>query len=375
MINITKNPIIKIQKNFIGQDRNLFIINYPLQLLNAIEAQKYFKTKNNILIIFYYEGQENNYEQLMKLIELFDYTKLIIYQKKSMDFMISLIKEINKEVYTKVFTGFFSANSRRIIANLQYEQLFLIDDGVYTISIHNELYNKNLYGYKKNITEYSEHKYNLVKKIVFYLYHHYRKLYFTFLGYQNDMKDYDMSFFTIFKLPQYNNENIVKNKYSFLKNYYLINTKSDTSNIVYFLGQPLYNVLDLSYADYLNLLKNIFLQYQNSGKKIIYIPHRGESLKSRKEIKTLFKNIEMLELNIPFELYLLENTINISYLASFVSSALFTVKVLYPKVNIDAYVIPLKEKEKKTTLLIYDMLKKSQGNILYLDKKGNISKK
>jgi len=181
---MTDNTLkVSVKQKFIGEERNLFIINYPLQLLNAMEAQKYFKTKNNILVIFYYEGQKNNYKQLIKLIELFDYSKLIIYQKKRMDFMLSLIKEIQQEKYIKVFTGFFSLISRRLIANTTYKVLYLVDDGVYSIAIHNQLYGNDTKGYKNYITTQLEHEHtNIFKQLTFYIYYHFRKTYLRLLG-------------------------------------------------------------------------------------------------------------------------------------------------------------------------------------------------
>jgi hypothetical protein len=365
---------IKIKKSFTGEERNLFIVNYPLQLLNAIEAQRYFKTKNNILVIFYYEDKKNSFTQLMKLTELFDYNQLIIFQKKKMSFMISLIKELQKENYTKIFTGFFSANLRRIIANLHYKELFLIDDGVYSISVHNELCNPDAKGYKTYITPYSEHDHaNILKSVIFYLYHHFRKSYLLLLGYKNDMEHINLSFYTIFDLPQYKDEVIINNNYDFLKSYYQRqnntsqrnhNDFSNSDRIVYFLGQPLYQSSHINYAQYLSFLKAVFQFYISRKQKIVYIPHRNEKKDTPNDIEQMYPyGVKVHELSIPFELYLLENSIDINHLASFGSSALFTVKKLYPHVIVDTFTYPAEGPIGKNILLIYKMLAKNQTNI------------
>ena len=382
---MTDNTLkVSVKQKFIGEERNLFIINYPLQLLNAMEAQKYFKTKNNILVIFYYEGQKNNYKQLIELIELFDYSKLIIYQKKRMDFMLSLIKEIQQEKYIKVFTGFFSLISRRLIANTTYNELYLVDDGVYSIAIHNQLYNHNTQGYKNYITTHLEHEHTSVfKQLSFYIYYHFRKIYLSLLGYKNDMNSMNLSFYTIFDLPQYRDEIIIENNYKFLNLHYH-NTNNIThregnlksSDTIYFLGQPLYNVLPINYAQYLSYLQSIFSLYVQNKQNLIYIPHRGEEEKTFKDIQKLYpKFIEVRKLSEPFELYLLENDIPINHLASFVSSALFTVKKLYPNVTIDAFSFPIKGKAEKNVLLIHSMLEKIGTNLLEITPNNTIKKK
>lgn len=368
-------------KGFIGEERNLFLINYPLQLINAIEAQKHFKTQNNVLVIFYYAGQESNYNQLVKLIGLFEYSKLIFYKKNRMSFMTDLINEIQKESYSKVFTGFFSLNSRRIIANIMYSDLYLIDDGVYSISIHNQLYGLNKEGYKNYITTYLEHEHtSFVKQISFYFYFHYRKNYLKLFGYKNDMDSINLKFYTIFDLPRYRHEVIIKNNFDFFKSYYSgkhkLSSQHETripSDAIFFLGQPLYNSLTISYTEYLYFLQAIFSFYKQN---IIYIPHRGENENTFEDIKNLYPQfIEVRKLSQPFELYLLENNILINHLVSFVSSALFTVKKLYPNVTIEAFKLPIKGKLEKNVLLIYNMLEKNGANILEVNKDGTITRR
>lgn len=375
---------ISIKNDFEGHERNLFIVNYPLQLLNAIEAQRHFKTKNNILIIYYYTGQKNNYQQLMKLAEIFNYSKLIVYEKKIMDFMISLIKEIEKEKYNKVFTGFFSLNSRRLIANITYDELYLIDDGVYSIAIHNQLYSGNTQGYKNYITTYLEHENTgILKQFSFYLYNHFRKIYLSLLGYKNDMNSMDLNFYTIFDLPQYRNEIIINNNYKFLNSYYANKfkiipreQKQISSDTIYFLGQPLYNSLPINYTQYLSYLQSIFSFYAQNKQNLIYIPHRGEEEKIFDDIRRLYPRfVEVYKLSQPFELYLLENKIPINHLASFVSSALFTVKKLYPTVTIDTFMFPIKGKAEKNVLLIHSMLEKNGANLLDIATDGTIKER
>lgn len=376
-----KNKLqIELKNTFEGGERNLFFVSTALQLLNAVEAQKYFKTKNNILVLLYYGNQNNDQEQLENLLELFDYSKLIIFdvsnKKKYIKIIISLIKELKQESYDKVFTGYFSANLRRFIANTTYKELLLIDDGVYSIAIHNELYNPYAKGYKKYITEYSEKKRTTkLKQLRFDMYHKFRKLCLKIYGCKNDMANMDLKFFTIFDLPQHNNEIIIKNNYDFLKSYYHIKSTSQYTSenkTVYFLGQPLSRSINMSHSEYLLYIESIFEIYNKDNKKVIYIPHRSEGKETIEAIKEIqSKDIEVQELSMPFELYVLKNGIEIKHIASFVSTALFTIKKLYPYARVDAFKFPVSGQVGKTASLIYDMLAKDRANIFQWN--GNCS--
>ena len=193
----------------------------------------------------------------------------------------------------------------------------------------------------------------------------------------------DLNFYTIFDLPQYKDEIIIENNYTFLNSHYqnkanIIPRKERLkySGTIYFLGQPLYSSLPINYTQYLSYLQSIFSFYVQNKQNIIYIPHRGEEEKTFKDIKELYPQcIKVHKLSQPFELYLLENNIPINHLASFVSSALFTVKKLYPDVTIDAFKFPIKGKSEKNVLLIHTMLENIGANILKLSFDNTIVKK
>ncbi|CAA6825439.1 MAG: Unknown protein [uncultured Sulfurovum sp.] len=338
-------------------ESNIFIVSTLLQLLGAIEAQKYFKTKNNILVFLFYGNKNFDESQLLQKKHLFDYDKLIIFSSENTKNLlllnIALIKELKKYLYNQVFVGFFSANFRRFIANIQYNKLFLIDDGVYTIYIHDELYNPKSRLSNKYILPFSEKKRKtFIKKIRFWIFHNFRKNYLLFHGYKNDMKKYDLGFFTMFQLEKYGDEIIINHNFNFLKKMhdfdYLTNRLDQK---LYFIGQPLERVLDISLDTYLNYLKIILCKYKDY--KIVYIPHRAESLEKIKRITILVDKILVPDTNI--ELYLLENKKNLSHVVSFVSTALYSIRKLLPTSIIEAYILPIQDnvKVQESLLLTY----------------------
>jgi hypothetical protein len=365
----------KMKKKFKGKERNLFLVSTAFQLINAIEAQKYFKTKNNILVLFYFGNINRDHEQLEEIVELFDYNQLITFkvepQKKYLNLIIDLLKVLQKNQYKKVFTGYFSANLRRFIANVKYQELFLIDDGVYTISIHNELYAKDTKRYKKYITEYSEKKRTKpIARLKFYIYRQFRKFYLKIHGFQNDMKEMPLNFYTIFNLPQYQNEIIVKNNYKYICKYFLENNiekkcSNPNKNIVYFLGQPLNRVFNIDDRTYISYIKYIINYYKN--KEIVYIPHRAEKEKIIENIENIKGNIKVKKIFSPFELYILRENIKVTHIASFLSTTLFSIKQMYSDVKVDAFRLKINSELDNNNALIYKMLEQNNTNIIFLE--------
>ena len=343
-----RSNFIKIRKenNFLYNDTNLFLITTAFQLVCAAEAMAYFKNTNNIIIFIKYGNVDKI--QYKDIIELCNYNVFIeanfsqLKKKQLMKETITLLNTIHNivPVYDKVFTGFYSANLRRIIANIKYSELYLIDDGVYTISIHHELFSKKTDNIKtKYIRKYSEkNKKTFFKKARFLMFHYFRCLYFYLHGYKNDIKNKkQLNFFTMFNLTQIQKEKIIIHNFEHLKSIYKNKTMIENVNEnIFFLGQPLDRVLDISNERYLNHIKYYILNKGFENKHIFYVPHRAENAKIIQEIVNISKNITVLKLDEPFEIYCLKNNLTINHLVSFVSTALYSIKKLYPKTKIDA---------------------------------------
>ena len=359
----------KTKKFLEGEEHNLFLVSTPFQLLGAIEAQHFFQTKNNILVLLYFGGNEKDAQQLVELTKLFNYTELIVFnvinKKKYLNDIISLLKQLKMYSYNYMFVGFFSANLRRFIANVYYQKLYLIDDGVYAASIHREIYDSpNNELYKKYIKRYSEKKRNnFCRQFRFEFYHLYRIIFLWKNGLRNDMNPKELNFFTMFNLPQYQNEIIEKNNFTFMKQRYHSQQLIEEDS-VYFLGQPLYKVDNMTLAQYVNVVKSIFNYYKERHLKIKYITHRSENEDVIKEIQSI-ADIEVLTLPMPIELYLLSNSIKINKLASFVSTGLFSVKTIYPSVDIDAFYFTASNANiKNTNDYLYDIMEKHNIHVI-----------
>jgi len=294
---------------------NLFIVGTPLQLLNAIEAVEHFKLENNILVIVH-RSLKANKVQMDSIISLHKWKEVINieYSKNSSILKyINLIKHLKRNSYKYIFIPKLEIVPKLVIANVEKKKVFLLDDGIMTISI-----------YENNIKNKKFNKYN------------FKEIRFLFFGLKIKIKD-KINLFTYFDLKPIHGIEVIKNELTFLKKTYLEGaTKEDSC--VFFLGHPSSKYIDDE--TYYGSLLNIVKKY---NQKIVYIPHRGESEKS-KAILSAMQNqfFSVLDINMPVELYFLENKIYPSKVLAYYSTALITLNIIYKECEISFIPIPLK---------------------------------
>ncbi len=295
---------------------NLFITRTPMQIVNAFEATQYFNTAQNILIIIE-NNQDNNPKQIQKVIEIFDLKTVFddiikVENRGKSKFIqsIELIKLLNKDQYDTVFLGSYGGIGKLLLANLEYQQSYLIDDGTATLIAHKTIMrnlNKTKIGFKE------------LRALLF--------------GLKIKIKK-QIKFFTIFNLEQVENETIVKHSFENVKKRFSLLQKSD--NTTYLLGQSLTDFKIVSKEKYLCYLQQIVDKY--SDQKIIYMPHRAEIL--HKELYRLEnENFTIMPNTMPIELYFLVNEIYPKHVISFFTSALYTLDVLFNKSKIESFYI------------------------------------
>ncbi len=362
-----------IKRNFSKDSKNIFFVSTAMHLFNAIEAQNYFQTTNNVLVLLFYSAGNQDEINVRKYLHLFPYNKLIIYEpkreKKYHYLNLRLVREIDKFEYKYLFLGYFSANLRRFACNIRCKDIFLFDDGTYTIALHEELY-----GEKQSprlIKKYSEkQRKTWVRQIKFLNYDLYRKFYFRINGYKNDFSTIKIGFFTIFNIFPYGDEKIIHHSLKKTKEIFF-NDKSGTENIsksVFFLGQPLSNVMDISDKEYMKYIQKLQNLYFEKNLCFTYVIHRSEKDSIVKQIKSLESdNFNVLKLDIPIEIYFLLYGIRAEHVASFFSSGLFTLKALFPSSNILAYKIKYDVEERKDLEAIYRKMKNNCIQVRYIE--------
>ncbi|MEN8303505.1 MAG: polysialyltransferase family glycosyltransferase [Campylobacterota bacterium] len=310
---------------------NLFIVGTPLQLLNAIEAAEHFKLENNILVIVH-RSLEANRAQIDAVRSLYEWKEIIDieYSKNSSILKyVDVVRHLKKHVYKYIFIPKLEVVPKLIIPNVIKEKVFLLDDGIMTVSI-----------YENSIKAGKLNKYN------------FKEIRFLFFGLKIKIKD-KINLFTYFDLKPIDGIEVVKNELKFLKKTYLEGADIDSSSI-YFLGHP-----SSKYIDDDKYIESLHKLIDNSNKKIIYIPHRGES-KAMKDILNSIDNplFRIMDINMPVELYFLENKIYPSQVVAYYSTALVTLNIIYKDCKISFIPIPLDKDINNTLENVYKVFNK-----------------
>jgi len=329
--NIFKPGETKFLYNQLNLDKpiNIFIVTTPSQMFSAIEAQAYFKTKNNLLIVPLFvirDGKRVN--QIFELTKYFPYDALITYQNSNVDVNLSFIpflKKLKTFNVNSLFIGYNTILYRRMVANIDSKEYWFIDDGTLTFTIHEEQFNKK-HGLNK--------KRNKSDYLIFFKDKLKDKLIYSFYGLKEDTPIKHLNFFTMFNLKPYGNEQIIQHNFNQLKHLFLEESIKD--NHIYILGQPWCEISEMKPSEYKSFLKKIILHYPD--KSIRYIPHFLESEKNGIEVYlSSFANVEYYIIEQPVELFFLYNHVIPNKVIGFVTTALFTLKKLFPKAKVLAY--------------------------------------
>ncbi|MDX4037839.1 hypothetical protein [Aliarcobacter skirrowii] len=290
--------------------KNIFIVGTPLQVINAIEAIHHFKLKN-IVFVIKFNFIQNNIIQIEEQIQAIDKKSEIITiypSSKGSKFKhyIQTLKYLQKYEYDKFFIGELCSFCRIIIASLKKEKVYFIDDGTATI-VH----------FERDIKSNNINKFGM------------REFRFLLYGFKTQIKD-KLNFFTYYDLEKLPDVEVIKNNLEYMKKDFVLNN-IDYGSTIFILGQPIEIFLDENeLAINLNKISKKFID-----KEILYIPHRAQTKKEIENIRLISGNIDILEINMPVERYFLDNGIYPKHVISFISTALTTTKILFPKCNVN----------------------------------------
>lgn len=287
------------------------------------EAIKEFNLKNNIFVIIETKSEANNIQmrEVLKLYNTNDIQIDIIKSSSNSKLLhyLKLIKSLQKYTYDYMFIGSYGSVQNIICQNLKNNNIFLVDDGTMTLQIQKEIYLKKQ-SLKDNI----------------------KALRYLFFGLKTSKLN-KINFFTFLDLQPIQNESIIKNNFNYLKEIFKCsNNSSLSSNIIYIIGQPLYNHSnELTETSYIKYLKEIFLNYPNQV--LYYIPHRSEKMSLN--LHTYITTYAKIHTNqYPIEIELLLNNIpKPTIVTGFFSTALYTIKKMYQDIYVSSYQIEDKD--------------------------------
>jgi len=317
---------------------NLFIIESPFQLFCAQEALRHFSCKENQLVILYSPEYRNN-AQIKATLEK-DIWKQVseVYRHAmgSLSYMTvfpyiqvaKMIYQIRKNRYEKLFIGEYRTQLMHIfLNNLQFNEAYLLDDGTATIIIQSEYFTLS----NNELAAHLNRSLGLWKKMLLGV-----------CGLRTNPYNQLINIFSIFDLSPINEEQkVIKNDFSFYAS--ILNQKVIEDNYVYFLGGNWSEEGIISNEDYFSLLYEVRKYFNCKRKKIYYLPHRRED---ENKLHNLEEKLgwQIIKPDVPIELFLLREKILPSEITGFMSTALFSLSILFIRSNIKLYSFYLSDK-------------------------------
>jgi hypothetical protein len=283
---------------------NVFLIETPLQLLNAIEAKHHFKFKKNILVIlgsnyFGINAFSNiaDKDSWYKILYMPFHNKFSTYDfgkrrpqnlhEKVIEYYCTLQQFLKRYRPDKLIKSIGCAENivlgnylqghkdymRHFANTIKHKKIYIIDDGTDTIKINRERTDEI-----SNVDNEHDKDVSWLKNVK-------RRFRDKFIDW-NARPATGITFFSCYDLCMNSNDKFEKNEYEYLRK---IGKRSVKTDEVIFLGQCLVEDGYISKENYrLYLLKA--KEYFNS-EKFIYVPHPRES----------FQGIEYLEKTVGIE--------------------------------------------------------------------------
>lgn len=277
----------------------IVLVESPLQLLNAFEAVNFFNQKN-VYYLVRLSGERQNDEQLIYLIRRLDICKVLIVTVpvKKISFLTLL-----KVAFLKILFILFRPLCKKLIIG-NYDSRFIM------ALIGNGLYNK------RKLLLVDDGAKTLVQQAAF-----------------ND--DDNIDFFSMYELNAYKHQQVYRNRYLVLQEMFLHRKIQTCNETVLFLGSKLSEVGLISDSQYIAYLKQIHAHYKSEGLHVMYVPHRGENQFKLATIKLQF-DFQITELSYPIELLGLYQDKLPKKVASFYSTALYSLNALY-NIEVDCF--------------------------------------
>jgi len=286
----------------------LFIVTSPLQLLCAAEAFKYYKIGKATLVVKYGGNDVSNNMLRDMLLEypLWNAT-YIITKEKSLRETYKTVRALRGEKYNLVLNAEFNAWFQNIlIANIKYNKRVIFDDGVMTLNDYRVYFEPRIASSKSHLE---------------------KELLLRVLGiskFRPNQFD-EIELFTMFDLSPTPHVSVVENRFS-QTTYYRKKITSDSNAPTGILGQPLVEAGIVSEDYYLKCLQKL-----SKNGKAYYFPHRAESKENIQKWLSL-ANLKLIEDDRPIEISI--TSYKVSSIVGFISTALKTLSLLYPKLNI-----------------------------------------
>jgi hypothetical protein len=291
---------------------NVFLVTSPLQLLNALEAQRHFRLPVEVCdLLLLVRGSPGNRQQLTRLVDASDWNRMhVVSRSRGNGFLdwLSMQKRLaafGRGPVERLFVGnYLSELQRPMVRKLAPRSVWSLDDGTATLWV-DELRRK--IGQCREETRLRLAP--LLRRILF--------------GVKDAHVD-RLNYFTIYPVHPRPGEEVVKNTYERLRD---LPKSWQRIEEVYFLGEPYSeDKIMPSVEVYMHYLEDVREHFGDSP--MVYLPHRREDAGKLKVIERGL-GVTIKSFGMPVEYALCKHGLRAACIGSFVSSALGNCQVIF----------------------------------------------
>ena len=287
---------------------DLFLLQSPLQIICASEViylkNKEIKNYNFKIILFNKKQNLNNRinQNSLKFLNL----PLFYSHPYSDNFLIKLIYwlKIRRKLtrfknIENIYLGEFLPSQIVASGNLfKYAKKWVIDDGNCMLLLPKYKYEKLFYKKLKPVN-------------------------YKLISYNTNLSE-KINVFSIYDIKMKKNDVLIKNELSFLSD----KINFSKSGCVVFIGSAMIEAQVMKEDVFLKYIDSSFSYLEKKyGRNIIYCPHRSEDINNKKHIINKY-GIEIINTELPIELYISNKSLKIQMIAGFISSAFDTLNII-----------------------------------------------
>lgn len=310
---------------------NVFLVQTPFQLFNAIEAKNRFHPNDKNILIIIHKGKQNNLDQINKILNYDQKWSEIIqidFVSKIQRFFYpvfikNFIKKLNSLQINYIYVALYRNIAAHIINSVKHEKTVIYDDG------------NNIFKTIHFLDNNKKKSFQPFRKIISIL--TFRKIGIDFI--------YDSMIFTLFDISLFKNikNKIIKNDFSYFKTK-IKNLKKEED--VFFIGSRMIDN-GISREVFEESLEKVVKFYITRNKNVKYVPHRYENIEYLDRLSHKL-NFILTPFSSIIEFEFIMKGIDPSEVATFRSTAVDTLQIIYnPKVRIFRIGLDKIEKNKR----------------------------
>ena len=293
---------------------NLFYCTSALQLLTAFEARSTFGGDNNLMILNSDpdEASLNNLSSLTSTLAWSEIRYLNRQRKSRFLAQLRITRELEEGRFNRIFIGEWSSFARILFHNLRFDEAYLLDDGTATIRQQRELCDPDRYlGLKKRLWD------------------KYRDFRFKAFGLKTSSQR-ELKFYSAFIKEKISSEKIIVHSFNYLRSQFNGDGRRFIEKTA-FIGTNLIGA-GLCDASRMQLLHQFFDKNFSPGEIVDYYLHRSENENLLRAYLTQSR-YNLIPYRGPLELNLLAKDATPRTVVSTISSALVTIKVMFPDIQ------------------------------------------